>query len=500
MIVGENDLATTHPELAKEADGWDPKTISAGSQKKMMWKCKKGHHWIAVTVSRRNGAGCPVCSNRQVLIGFNDLATTHPELASEAHGWDPKSVIAGTHSILMWRCRNGHKWNAPGYRRCQGSGCPVCDNKQLLIGFNDLATTHPELASEADGWDPKTIVAGSNKKLKWKCKKGHTWEIAVTNRKNGNNCPVCDNKQIEIGINDLATTHPELASEADGWDPKTIVAGSNKKLKWKCKQGHRWVAQTKSRKQGRDCPICSNKEVLIGFNDLATTHPELASEADGWDPKTITAGSSKNLNWKCRKGHSWKTSVHHRKNGNNCPTCSNKEVLIGFNDLATTHPELASEADGWDPKTITAGSHTKFRWKCKEGHSWVAQSKSRLNGTGCPTCSTTGYDPNQNGYLYFLIQPNWEIYQIGITNVPEDRLNRHKRNNFELLELRGPMDGHSAQELETALLRYLKSQNADLSPEHIAGKFDGYSESWTIDSYKVNNLKELIDKTREAGF
>ena len=68
------------------------------------------------------------------------------------------------------------------------------------------------------------------------------------------------------------------------------------------------------------------------------------------------------------------------------------------------------------------------------------------------------------------------------------------------MELRGPMDGHTAQELETAILRYLKSQKADLSPDHVAGKFDGYSESWTMDSYKVNNLKELIDKASEAGF
>ena len=76
----------------------------------------------------------------------------------------------------------------------------------------------------------------------------------------------------------------------------------------------------------------------------------------------------------------------------------------------------------------------------------------------------------------------------------------HKANGFEPLEIRGPINGHNAKELETAILRFLKSQNAELSPEHIAGKFDGYSESWTIDSYKVNNLKELIDKASEAGF
>jgi hypothetical protein len=130
----------------------------------------------------------------------------------------------------------------------------------------------------------------------------------------------------------------------------------------------------------------------------------------------------------------------------------------------------------------------------------MANGDHRVRGQGCPSCAKYGFDPNKDAYLYFLIQPKWEIYQIGITNVPEVRLNRHSKNGFELLELRGPMDGHSAQELETSLLRYLKSQKADLAPEHIAGKFDGYSESWSIDSYKVNNLKELIDKANEAGF
>ena len=134
------------------------------------------------------------------------------------------------------------------------------------------------------------------------------------------------------------------------------------------------------------------------------------------------------------------------------------------------------------------------------GHTWITTGAHRVEGKGCPTCSKFGFDPNQNGYLYFLIHPKWEIFQIGITNFPEDRLKTHLKTGFELLELRGPIDGHTAQELETAMLRFLKSQKADLSPDHVAGKFDGYSESWTMDSYKVNNLKELIDKASEAGF
>jgi hypothetical protein len=253
---------------------------------------------------------------------------------------------------------------------------------------------------------------------------------------------------------------------------------------------------------GRGCPICSNHQLVVGYNDLATTHPEFAQEADGWDSTTVVAGTNKKLQWKCSEGHSYIAGVSDRTRtiGRGCPICSNHQLVVGYNDLATTHPHLAKEADGWDSKKITAGTRKKLNWKCDKGHKWKAAGYSRVTGIGCPSCAKTGFDPNKDGYLYFLIQPNWEIYQIGITNIPKDRLNSHKKNGFELLELRGPMDGHTAQELETAILRYLKGHNANLSPEHIAGKFDGYSESWTIDSYQVNNLKELIDKASEAGF
>ena len=307
--------------------------------------------------------------------------------------------------------------------------------------------------------------------------------------------------KLIVGKNDLATTHPELAKEADGWDPSEIGAGTRKRLNWKCSKGHKWSTSVSHRTRNKsNCPVCSNQRVLKGFNDLATTHPDLAKEADGWDPGKVIAGTAKKLNWKCSKDHKWIASGDSRTRGSGCPTCSGNLVLQGFNDLATTHPELAKEADGWDPRKVIAGTPKKLKWKCSKGHKWMANGDHRVRGQGCPSCAVTGFDPNKDAYLYFLIQPFWEIYQIGITNVPETRLRAHKKNSFELIDLRGPMDGQTAKELETSLIKFLKDAKADLSPEHVAGKFDGYSESWTIDSYKVNNLKELIDKASEAGY
>ena len=76
-------LSLTHPKLAKEAYGWEADTVTFGSSQRKKWKCSKDHIWKAtVAVRAIGGNGCPYCSNRKVLKGFNDLVTTHPEIAS----------------------------------------------------------------------------------------------------------------------------------------------------------------------------------------------------------------------------------------------------------------------------------------------------------------------------------------------------------------------------------------------------------------------------------
>ena len=93
-----------------------------------------------------------------------------------------------------------------------------------------LSVTHPELAKEADGWDPSEFSYGSDKKVNWKCSKGHIFQATVVNRsrKNGGNCPICGGKRVQIGYNDLHSVNPQLAKEASNWDPKTVTIGPAK--------------------------------------------------------------------------------------------------------------------------------------------------------------------------------------------------------------------------------------------------------------------------------
>jgi hypothetical protein len=220
---------------------------------------------------------------------------------------------------------------------------------------------------------------------------------------------------------------------------------------------------------------------------------------DGWDPKIVIAGTDKKLSWKCKLNHRWTRSGSAMVGAKGCPFCLGQRVLAGFNDLATIFPELAKESYGWDPATILPGSEKKLRWKCEEGHIYSSMIYHRTgkDKTGCPTCSKSGFNPNGEGWLYFLKHDEWEMLQIGITNVPDDRLNRHRRLGWTALELRGPMDGYLTQQWETAILRMLKAKGADLANNRIAGKFDGYSEAWSKSTFPVESIKELMRLTEE---
>jgi hypothetical protein len=207
-------------------NGMPPKPVMPGSSKKVWWQCLTftKHEWQDKISDRvYQSYGCKICSGRQVLKNFNDLAYLHPDLAKELH--PTKNIIRadeitpGTSRYLWWKCRkkSNHEWEMTPRARLAGSGCPFCSGYTPDVGITDLATTHPLIAAE---WDydnttllPSQVTAGSQKKIPWKCKKGHRWQTAVNNRTrkdSGSNCPRCvlsGTSQIELAIRNFVETH-----------------------------------------------------------------------------------------------------------------------------------------------------------------------------------------------------------------------------------------------------------------------------------------------------
>lgn len=421
LLAGFNDLSATHPKLAAE---WDyekngsltPSDVMAGSEKKVWWKCSEGHSWQAVVYSRKNGAGCPYCTGRKILPGFNDLETLCPEVAAE---WDyekngkttPDMIPPSTNRKFHWKCKKGHEWTAGTAERSRGDGCPYCSGKRFLPGEGDLFHARPDLMGEWD-WerneylDPAKMAPSSSKKVWWLGKCGHRWQAAPKNRIYGNGCPYCSGRMILAGFNDLLSQRPEVAAEwcyerNEGLTPELVHYGSNKYAWFRCRHGHEWHARIADRTYSNSqCPYCAGCIPVQGITDLKTLHPELMREWDwvrnpGIKPENYTEGSHRRVYWKCEKGHTWMAEIYKRVQGGGCPYCFRKKdkhkVFPGVNDLATHAPELAAE---WDtqmngdlrPEDVTPFSNRGIWWKCKNGHRWRTSPNIRARGTGCPYC------------------------------------------------------------------------------------------------------------------
>lgn len=308
-----------------------------------------------------------------------------------------------------------------------------------------LSVANPELARE---WDyeknapltPDDITAGSNKKVWWICSAcNNVWQSSVYNRSNNRGCPKCARKKNaekiskpKIGINDLGSQRPDLTKE---WNydkngnllPTDVAVSSKQSVWWKCSVCDcEWQSAVYCRSNYSGlagCPVCRRKKLsnkrltpIIGKNDLASQRPDIAAE---WDysangdlkPTDVRFGSDRRVGWICSKGHKWDAKINNRTiNDNGCPYCSNRKVLIGFNDLLTTNQELANE---WDyekngelkPTDVTSGTHKKVWWRCQVcGNSWEASIVNRVRGTGCSKCQSHGTSKPEQGIAYYLSQ------------------------------------------------------------------------------------------------
>ena len=311
---------------------------------------------------------------------------------------------------------------------CLRDNAEICKTLINSTQAKSLADLFPKIAEE---WDykknapltPDLVAAHSGKKAYWLCKNGHSYSSVIASRTGDDacGCPVCSNHGpalyqdgIYIGEHSLSKEAPEIAREFDeqknGISADDIAVASNKKVWWKCSTcGYEWQSKVNTRTSSlkTGCPQCAKEQNKQGKNksqnhiakhgSLFDRDPVLCQE---WDyskndikPTEVSFGSNKKVWWICKNGHHYQANINNRtckKTG--CPYCTNKKVLPGYNDLATTHPDLLKE---WDykknsiqPTEIHAGAHLKIWWKCCYcGEEYEASPEKRSSRPlGCVRC------------------------------------------------------------------------------------------------------------------
>lgn len=209
-------------------------------------------------------------------MNLKELLEKDPQLrqrwAVDLNTLQPEQLNPRSHKKAWWRCEQGHTWQAAvGSVAAEGCGCPYCAGKKAVPGVNDLRTLHPDLAAQwhptRNGTNtPETTLPGSHEAAWWRCDMGHSWQAMVFSRTGPkqSGCPYCTGRKVWPGFNDLCTLYPEVAAQ---WDPTRngtlnpsgLSPGSNKKIWWRCDEGHVWQAAvySRTRKRAAGCPACA---------------------------------------------------------------------------------------------------------------------------------------------------------------------------------------------------------------------------------------------------
>lgn len=359
IVEKENSVANSPliNEWNYDKNTVSPATIARAGSRKVWWKCKEGHEWIQSPSQRRNSP-CPYCSGQRILSGYNDLATLYPTIALEWNedrnkGTDIHSLPPQSNKKFYWLCSNGHEWEATPASRVNGSHCPYCINKKLLVGYNDFATLHPELLLdwdyEANEINPSEIRSNSTQRIQWKCHIcNYKWSTKLNQRANGSACPICSHKEQGIRRTippkgkSLWDVFPEIAKE---WDydknekePTDFFPKSHFSAYWICPYcGQSYEAVISNRTAGHGCNKCAainrGKKQRIAPFELSVAHEEELLqdwdyEANDAEPDKVYANSNIRREWICHIcGHHWSTSPNNRRKSG-CPMCAKKNRRI----------------------------------------------------------------------------------------------------------------------------------------------------------------------------
>jgi len=210
------------------------------SQTKTQFRCENGHTWETTPNSVMGGRGCPHCYDKNqpltkeivneritdrgiTLLGeYMGAHTNTPFQCREGHTWSarPSNILQGkncphcdgqfplskeivneriahrglvmlgeytnTVTKTLFKCSEGHTWEAPPGNVMGGNGCPLCYDK------NHPLTT--EIVNEriADrGIVLLDEYVNNHTKRRFQCGEGHIWETVPAVLLRGGGCPTC---------------------------------------------------------------------------------------------------------------------------------------------------------------------------------------------------------------------------------------------------------------------------------------------------------------------
>ena len=271
--------------VAAQRGGRCLETRYLGKSARYRFVCAEGHPWAALPGSIVHAkAWCPRCKPPHRLLK-NGLELLQA-VAQARGGACLTSVYAAMKAHYVFRCAEGHEWEAIGNEIVLNrSWCPRCApirQPENRLGF--LQAT----AQARGGSCLTSVYAGIKALYVFRCAEGHEWEAAgqkVAYSKTW--CPLCA-KTAQVGTSRphrLLENGLELiqaAAQARGGSClASVYAGMTALYVFRCAEGHEWEAPGRAiRYNWSWCALCvkARKSATLAKKNLPIKAPPARSK------------------------------------------------------------------------------------------------------------------------------------------------------------------------------------------------------------------------------
>ena len=419
--VSDNAQLMAEWDWGKNEDlGFDPTKITCGSNKKVNWICSKGHRYTASVYHRTSrSSGCPYCSSKRILPGYNDLQSKRPDLMSEwdflANTINPSTVAVKSNKFAHWICPKGHKYIKRICNRSNGEDCPTCSQARrtsfpeqcfyfyIKKRFPDAINSYRDIfdnGMELDIYIPSLRIGIEYDGIFW-----HSGSALLREKTKYRICKENHIKLIRIKEGNFVE-FDEVADEVRYIPKKCSYNLLSFYIVEFLKRLAFFTGTIPDVNVARDKNAILEYKTLRIEDSLLSQCPEIACE---WHPTKngkltpdlFIPGSSEIVWWLCSVcGNEWTTSIVNRTKGHGCDVCATvkrkitkKTTLIqkrGSIDKEWCLLDWDYDANEFGPEHYTNGSSEIVNWRChKCSHKWKAAicSRTRDYKNGCPLCS-----------------------------------------------------------------------------------------------------------------
>ena len=263
---------------------------------------------------------------------------------------------------------------------------------------------------------------------------------------------------------------------------------------WKCRCTNcgriARVSHSKAKSRGQGCSFCNEVRPLLDLEKLAKEIDELGFEL--FAPLSRSSNSNQARHRKCGKT----VTVNYKNVGRGiglCKWCAPNAPIDEANALI-----IMKEA-GYTP--IEDFRSNASKWKSiheKCGNQVSPTLKQIRNGIGgCKYCANWGFNYGDAAIVYLITHRQLSAHKIGISNPnavkSADRLQKHQREGWEVVEIWNFENGKTAEEVETEVLRELRI-NRQIPPflTKAEMKQSGHTETVGAQQIELEELAEII--------